>query len=96
MRWAMLSGKKGAVQWTMWGLWAAALGGKMAMQWVVLLGGGSSGEEAVRQATQSPAAALGGWVAKGWMTNNADVDTDNIVTTQMTDDDADDEQQSKQ
>ncbi len=70
MRQAVLSGKRVAVRWTMWRLWAAALGGNVAMQRAVSLGGGGRGEGAVRRATLSPAAALGGWVAKGWMTQS--------------------------
>ncbi len=60
---AVLSGKRGAVRWTMWRLWAAALGWNVAMQWAVLLGGGGRGEGAVQLATRLLATALGGWVA---------------------------------
>ncbi len=49
VRRVVLSGKRGAVQWTTWGLWAAVLGGIVAMQRGVLLGGaGGRGEGAMR------------------------------------------------
>ncbi len=46
----------------------------------------------MRQTTCSPAAALGGWVAKGWMTEDADVNADNDNATQTMDNDADNRQ----
>jgi hypothetical protein len=57
---AVFLGKRGAVQWTRWGLWAAALVGNVVMQQVVFWGGDSRGEGAVQQTTRAPAAALGG------------------------------------
>ncbi len=70
VRQAVLLGKRGAVKWTKWGLWDAALGGNLAMQWAVVLEGDGRGEGAVRRTTRSPAAALGGWVAKRWTTQS--------------------------
>ncbi len=62
---AMLSGKRGAVQWITWGLWATALGGNVAMQLAVLLGGGGRG---VSQANRPYLCswALNAWEKKEW------------------------------